>query len=153
MVEGRRCTVTPAARIGSCLISCKCRGFCPSHCGRRMADTAAHLVDRAFPEVPVRCPSPSPCATASPTTLHWSGVYCRFSCAPCLPRSAAGQAFSSSRCSTRQGRPTQSNFDTRPGLLFGEADFHQPGFAQSREISTIGYVFGLASVPCEFRMA
>jgi len=34
--------------------SCKCRAFCPSCCGRRMADTAAHLVDRVFPEVPVR---------------------------------------------------------------------------------------------------
>ena len=34
--------------------SCKCRGFCPCCCGRRMADTAAHLVDRVFPEVPVR---------------------------------------------------------------------------------------------------
>ena len=34
--------------------SCKCRGFCPSCCGRRMADTAAHLVDRVLPEVPVR---------------------------------------------------------------------------------------------------
>ena len=34
--------------------SCKCRGFCPSCCGRRMADTAAHLVDRVFPEVSVR---------------------------------------------------------------------------------------------------
>jgi hypothetical protein len=34
--------------------SCKHRGFCPS-CGcRRMADTAAHLVDHVFPEVPVR---------------------------------------------------------------------------------------------------
>ena len=34
--------------------SCKCRGFCPSCCGRRMADTTAHLVDRVFPEVPVQ---------------------------------------------------------------------------------------------------
>jgi hypothetical protein len=34
--------------------SCKCRGFCPSCCGRRMAETAAHLVDYVFPEVPVR---------------------------------------------------------------------------------------------------
>ena len=34
--------------------SCKCRGFCPSCGGRRMADTAAHLVDRVIPEVPVR---------------------------------------------------------------------------------------------------
>lgn len=34
--------------------SCKGRGFCPSCGGRRMADTAAHLADRVFPEVPVR---------------------------------------------------------------------------------------------------
>jgi len=34
--------------------SCKGRGFCPSRGGRRMADTAAHLVDRVLPEVPVR---------------------------------------------------------------------------------------------------
>ncbi len=34
--------------------SCKRRGFCPSCGGRRMADTAAHLVDRILPEVPVR---------------------------------------------------------------------------------------------------
>ncbi len=33
--------------------SCKGR-FCPSCGGRRMADTAAHLVDRVLPEVPVR---------------------------------------------------------------------------------------------------
>ena len=31
--------------------SCKHRGFCPSCGGRRMADTAAHLVDHVFPEV------------------------------------------------------------------------------------------------------
>jgi len=34
--------------------SCKRRGFCPSCGGRRMADTAAHLVDRVLPEVPIR---------------------------------------------------------------------------------------------------
>jgi hypothetical protein len=34
--------------------SCKGRGFCPSCAGRRMADTAAHLVERVLPEVPVR---------------------------------------------------------------------------------------------------
>jgi len=34
--------------------SCKGRAFCPSCGGRRMADTAAHLVDRVLPEVPVR---------------------------------------------------------------------------------------------------
>jgi len=35
-------------------LSCKGRAVCPSCCGRRMADTAAHLVDRVFPQVPVR---------------------------------------------------------------------------------------------------
>ena len=34
--------------------SCKGRAFCPSCGGRRMADTAGHLVDRVLPEVPVR---------------------------------------------------------------------------------------------------
>ena len=34
--------------------SCKGRAVCPSCCGRRMVDTAAHLVDRVFPSVPVR---------------------------------------------------------------------------------------------------
>jgi hypothetical protein len=34
--------------------SCKRRGFCPSCGGRRMADTAAHLVDRVLPAVPIR---------------------------------------------------------------------------------------------------
>ena len=35
--------------------SCKGRGVCPSCGGRRMNDTAAHLVDRVLPEdVPVR---------------------------------------------------------------------------------------------------
>jgi hypothetical protein len=34
--------------------SCKGRAFCPSCTGRRMADTARHLVDNVIPEVPVR---------------------------------------------------------------------------------------------------
>lgn len=34
--------------------SCKRRGFCPSCGGKRMAETAAHLVDHVIPEVPVR---------------------------------------------------------------------------------------------------
>jgi hypothetical protein len=34
--------------------SCKGRGFCPSCGGRRMADTAAFLVDRVLPVAPVR---------------------------------------------------------------------------------------------------
>src|SRR2546425_3025823 len=34
--------------------SCKHRGWCPSCGGRRMADAAAHLVDRVLPRVPVR---------------------------------------------------------------------------------------------------
>jgi len=48
------------ARCGSCghdfLVdfSCKGRGVCPSCNGRRMAQTAAHLVDHVIPPVPVR---------------------------------------------------------------------------------------------------
>ena len=34
--------------------SCKGRGFCPSCGGRRMAETAAHLVGRVLPDVSVR---------------------------------------------------------------------------------------------------
>jgi hypothetical protein len=34
--------------------SCKKRGFCPSCAGRRMAETAAHLVDNILPMVPYR---------------------------------------------------------------------------------------------------
>jgi hypothetical protein len=34
--------------------SCKGRGFCPSCGGRRMAESAAHLLDHVLPEVPVR---------------------------------------------------------------------------------------------------
>jgi len=34
--------------------SCKRRGFCPSCGGRRMTQTAAHLVDHVVPNVPVR---------------------------------------------------------------------------------------------------
>lgn len=34
--------------------SCKGRGICPSCAGRRMSNTAAHLVDRVLPAVPVR---------------------------------------------------------------------------------------------------
>jgi hypothetical protein len=34
--------------------SCKGRALCPSCGGRRMAERAAHLVDRVFPDVPVR---------------------------------------------------------------------------------------------------
>ena len=34
--------------------SCKRRGFCPSCAGRRMALTAAHLVERVIPWVPTR---------------------------------------------------------------------------------------------------
>src|SRR5215813_5775830 len=34
--------------------SCKRRGFCPSCAGRRMAQTATHLVERVIPWVPTR---------------------------------------------------------------------------------------------------
>jgi hypothetical protein len=47
-----RCTACGAPRLVA--FSCKGRGFCPSCGTRRMSDTAAHLVDRVLPEVPVR---------------------------------------------------------------------------------------------------
>ena len=34
--------------------SCKHRGLCPSCCARRMCNSAAHLVDRVLPNVPIR---------------------------------------------------------------------------------------------------
>ena len=34
--------------------SCKRRGFCPACLGRRMSDSAVHLVSEVLPEVPVR---------------------------------------------------------------------------------------------------
>jgi hypothetical protein len=34
--------------------SCKGRGFCPSCCGRRMAETGMHLADEVLPAVPLR---------------------------------------------------------------------------------------------------
>jgi ribosomal protein S27E len=47
-------------RCGDCghdkllAFSCKRRGFCPSCGARRMAETAAHLVEHVIPRVPVR---------------------------------------------------------------------------------------------------
>ena len=46
--------------------SCKERGLCPSCEGRRMADTAAHLVDHVIPHVQVRQPPPLKLRRASP---------------------------------------------------------------------------------------
>ncbi|MCH7749526.1 MAG: transposase [Acidobacteria bacterium] len=47
-----RCTACGLDRLVP--FSCRGRGFCPSCGGRRMAERAAHLVDRVFPPVPVR---------------------------------------------------------------------------------------------------
>ena len=47
-------------RCGQCALerlvpfSCKGRGFCPSCGGRRMTESAAHLLDDVLPRVPVR---------------------------------------------------------------------------------------------------
>jgi hypothetical protein len=57
---GRRELGFSRVRCGDCgyelllAFSCKRRGLCPSCEGRRMADTAAHLVDRVLPAVPYR---------------------------------------------------------------------------------------------------
>ncbi len=48
------------ARCGACghdflmAFSCKGRGVCPFYTTRRMTETAAHLVEHVFPQVPVR---------------------------------------------------------------------------------------------------
>ena len=55
---------SPRVRCGECghdkllAFSCKRRGFCPSCGARRMSLTAAHLVDRVIPHVPVRLRAP-----------------------------------------------------------------------------------------------
>ena len=66
-------------RCGDCghdklvTFSCKRRGFCPSCGARRMAQTAAHLVDHALANARVfRCAS--------------GYCRCRFRCACCWPR-------------------------------------------------------------------
>ena len=46
--------------------SCKRRGFCPSCGARRMAESAAHLVDQVIPRVPVRQRASKMTGTASP---------------------------------------------------------------------------------------
>jgi len=49
-----RCACETCGKSFAVAFSCKSRSFCPSCMGRRMADTAAHLVDNVFPHVPVR---------------------------------------------------------------------------------------------------
>jgi hypothetical protein len=49
-----RCACETCGKSFAVGFSCKTRGFCPSCIGRRMADTAAHLVDNVIPHVPVR---------------------------------------------------------------------------------------------------
>jgi hypothetical protein len=49
-----RCACEACGRSFAVAFSCKGRAFCASCMGRRMADTAAHLVDNVFPHVPVR---------------------------------------------------------------------------------------------------
>jgi hypothetical protein len=48
------CVVPTTPNEKLVVFSCKRRGFCPSCGGRRMAQTAAHLVDHILPRVPVR---------------------------------------------------------------------------------------------------
>ncbi len=47
-----RCAACAETRVVG--FSCKRRGFCPSCLGRRMAQTAAHVVEEVFPAVPAR---------------------------------------------------------------------------------------------------
>ncbi len=60
--------------------SCKRRGLCPSCTSRRMADTAAHLVDRVLPAAPYRqwvftVPKPLRLVLArNPAWTRWTGA-------------------------------------------------------------------------------
>lgn len=47
-----RCAACGLDRVVA--FSCKCRGWCSSCVGRRMADTAAYLVDHVIPNIPMR---------------------------------------------------------------------------------------------------
>jgi hypothetical protein len=49
-----RCACEACGKSFAVPFSCKGRAFCSSCMGRRMSDTAAHLVDNVFPHVPVR---------------------------------------------------------------------------------------------------
>jgi hypothetical protein len=51
--------------------SCKRRGFCPSCAGRRMAQTAAHLVEQVIPWVPT--PANGSCRCLFPATASAEG--------------------------------------------------------------------------------
>ena len=48
------CACESCGKSFAAAFSCKGRAFCSSCMGRRMANTAAHLVDNVFPQVPVR---------------------------------------------------------------------------------------------------
>ena len=45
---------SPSSVLAKTQGRCKKRGFCPSCAGRRMAETAAHLVEQVIPWVPIR---------------------------------------------------------------------------------------------------
>ncbi len=49
-----RCRCSACGFDRAVALSCKCRGFCGACIGRRMADTAAYLVDHVVPDVPMR---------------------------------------------------------------------------------------------------
>ncbi len=49
-----RCVCASCGLERAVPFSCKTRGLCPSCSGRRMADSAARLVDSVLPDVPIR---------------------------------------------------------------------------------------------------
>jgi hypothetical protein len=67
--------------------SCKGRSVCSSCCGRRMADTAAQLVDRVLPVAPIR-----QWVLSSPFTLRYRFAY------DSRPASAVLRIFYSPHC-------------------------------------------------------
>ncbi|MBK8100376.1 MAG: transposase zinc-binding domain-containing protein [Planctomycetes bacterium] len=106
--------------------ACKHRGFCPSCCGRRMADSAA-LIDEVLPDVPCGsgcCRSPIASGCSAPTTLRHAAPSARCSFVPFRTPAAPGptpQVAAREHRSRGVRPPLRSRGPTRSPLP-------QPGF-------------------------
>jgi hypothetical protein len=103
-----RCPVCREERLVP--FSCKGRGFCPSCGGRRMADTAAWLVDRVLPAVPVR-----QWVLTLPFALRYRLAYDRDLCAAVL-RAFLCALFAALRRGCPQPQPPLPYAGSRRGL-------------------------------------
>ena len=165
-------------RCGDCghdklvAFSCKRRGFCPSCGARRMAQTAAHLVGRVIPHVPVRqwvliwvmrLPIPPSPGTVSPlgqrpTSTSTCTAWCWTACTGAAP---TGRRNSSKvlrpprkrfrRCCTRSS-PARRKLLTRRGVLVEEegSTYMADNDGDSDEARTLR---PLQAAACTYRIA